>query len=105
VGYDPLYAEYVACLYFHASRLISCRVVDKEGVKDFFRHEIESRELMPRLVDYYTTNGVPGKKEQMIIDKDYEGMYEYACEVLRKRKGSLKAALRSFAIRLMVRLS
>ena len=104
-GYQPLFAEYVACLYFHASRLITCKVTDKEGIKDYFRDEIEHRELMPRLLEYYTEHGAPDKRTQSLLDRDYEGMYDSACDINRQRFGSLKGKIRRRIIRLMVRLS
>lgn len=104
-GYRSLYAEYVACLYFHASRLITCKITDKDGVKDYFRDEIEHRELMPRLLDYYTEHGAPDKRTQCLLDRDFEGMYACACDINRQRFGSLKGMIRRRIIRLMVRLS
>ena len=104
-GYQPLFDEYVACLYFHASRLITCKVTDKDGVKDYFRDEIEHRELMPRLMEFYGKQGSLDKRTQCLLDHDYEGMYQCACDINRKRFGSLKGKLRRYIIRLMVRLS
>ena len=104
-GYQPLFAEYVACLYFHASRLIFCNVADKEGVKDYFKDEIEHREVMQRLLEYYTANGTSDKRIQSLLDRDYEGMYENACDINRQRFGSLKGKIRRRIVRLMVRLS
>lgn len=104
-GYGPLFAEYVACLYFHASRLIFCNVADKEGVISYFRDEMEHRELMPRLLQYYTEHGAPDRRTQYLLDHDYEGMYQSACEVNQQRFGSLKRKIRRHIIRLMVRLS
>ena len=104
-GYQPLFDEYVACLYFHASRLITCKVTDKDGVKDYFRNEIEHRELMPRLLEYYGQHGTPDKRTQCLLSRDYEGMYQCACDINRQRFGSMKGKLRRYIIRLMVRLS
>lgn len=104
-GYQPLFEEYIACLYFHASRLIACKITDKEGVKDYFRDEIEHRELMPRLLDYYSKHGIPDKRTKYLLDRDYEGMYQSACDINRQRFGSIKGKLRRHIIRLLVRLS
>ena len=104
-GYQPLFDEYVACLYFHASRMISCKVADKDGVRAYFNDEIEHRELMPRLMEFYSKQEAHDKRTQCLLDRDYEGMYQCACDINRQRFGSLKGMLRRYMIRLLVRIS
>ena len=102
-GYRYLYNEYIACLFFHASRLIRCQVEDKAGVIDFFRHEMNHRELMPRLIAYYIENGSNDKRVQVLLNQDFEGMYNCAMSILGKRQRSLKMKLRNLAIKMLVR--
>ena len=97
-GYGYLFDEYVACLFYHASRLIFCNVTDKDGVIDFFKKEINHRELMPRLVEYYTEKGIKNQQVQSLINRDYEGMYKCALDLVEQRKRSLKMRIRSYAI-------
>lgn len=104
-GYAPLFAEYVACLYFHASRLISCKITDKDGVLAFFKQEVESREIIPRLQEYYAANGIPNKQIESLMSRDYEGMYECACELLKQRSCSFKTKIRHYLIKWMLRWS
>lgn len=103
-GYAPLFAEYVACLYFHASRLLSCNVADKDEVMAFFKQEVETRGIIPRMQEYYDVNGIPNKQAQLLLNRDYGGMYECACELLKQHSGSLKAKIRYYLIKWMVRL-
>ena len=103
-GYQPLFAEYVACLFFHASRLISCQVADKQGVIDYFKQEMGQRELMSRLLTFYAKNGVPDERAQLLLDRDYEGMYRYACDMIKQRRSTLKSKFRHWAIKLLMRL-
>ncbi len=104
-GYQPLFAEYVACLYFHASRLISCEVTDKQGVIDYFRQEMEHRALMPRLLAFYNEHGAPDSRVQMLLDNNYEGMYQCACDLIEQRRSTMKSRIRSWAIRSLMRWS
>lgn len=102
-GYESLFAEYVACLYFHASRLISCQVADRQGVIDFFKHEVENRQLMPRLMDFYREHGTPDERARLLLALDYDAMYSYANNMLQQRRASLKSKLRSLAINILKR--
>lgn len=104
-GYASLFAEYVACLYFHASRLISCREEDKQGVISFFEHEVEKRELMPRLEAYYAENSTNDSRVQLLLKHDYVGMYQYAFDLAHQHKGSLKQKAKSLIISLLKRFS
>ena len=102
-GYAYLYDEYVACLFFHASRMIRCNVADKAGVIDFFKQEMNQRELMPRLLAYYQENGAPDQKVQMLLAHDYEGMYQCAFDLNQQLHGGWKMKLRTLAIKAMSR--
>ncbi len=98
-GYGYLFDEYVACLYYHASRLVSCNVADKDGVIDFFKQEINHRELMPRLVEYYAEKDIQNQQVHSLLNSDYEGMYKCALDLVEQRKRSLKMRIRSYAIK------
>lgn len=101
-GYEPLFAEYVACLYFHASQMIACAVTDKQGVIDYFRHEMEHRQVMTRLLEFYTLHGAPDQRAQLLLDHDFEGMYRYATAMVAQRRNTLKSRLRRWAIKLLM---
>ena len=104
-GYQSLFTEYVACLYFHASRLISCEVTDKQGVIDYFEQEMEHRELMPRLLAFYNEHETSDHRVQMLLNKDYEGMYQCACDMIEQRRSTMKSRIRSWAIKSLMRWS
>lgn len=98
-GYGYLFDEYIACLYYHASRLIFCKVADKDGVIDFFKREIIHRELMPRLEEYYLLKDKKNQQVQSLLNRDFEGMYNCALHIVEQRKRSLKMRIRSYAIK------
>ena len=81
-GYEPLFEEYVAYLYHHAAQLIHFKKADRKEIEDFYKFEIEHRRLVPRLKEYYAHHE-PSTSIDLLIKKDYEGMYNCACR-LRK---------------------
>ena len=100
-GYQSLYAEYVACLYRFGRQLIAYEQADKQGVMDFFKQELDNRRLVPRMLDYYAQNGLQRKEVQLIADRDYEGMYLRASEMLQANRRSLKFRIRRRILKLM----
>lgn len=100
-GYGPLYAEYIACFYYHAAQLIYCKKADKQEVFDFFLKEIEQRILIPRLEDYYSHQETIPKTVSLLIGRDYDGMYQYAYDYAYNVFGSLKYKLFSYFVKLL----
>ena len=89
-GYEPLFAEYVACFYHHAAQLIHFKKASKAVVFDYFMQELSQRELIPRLVEFYRNRETNSKAVQLLLDQDKEGMYQFACEEANKLYGSIK---------------
>ena len=76
-----------------------------QGVIDFFKHEVDNRELMPRLEAYYAENPTTDHEVNLLLKHDYEGMYQYACDLVQQRKGSLQQRARSMVISLLKKFS
>lgn len=93
-GYSSLYAEYVACLYRFARQLIAYDKADRDGVIAYFKDEVANREVMRRLLQYYAETGTQRKDVRLLLDRDYDGMYEHALAVLKANRHSLKFRLR-----------
>lgn len=89
-GYGPLYAEYVAFVYNNAAQLIYFKKADKVGVIDFMKQELESRKLIPRLEEFYTSKKEIPSHVRLLLDRNYEGMYDYAYALGKTTYGSLK---------------
>lgn len=100
-GYSSLYAEYVACLYRFARQLIAYDKADRDGVIAYFKQEVANREVMKRLLQYYAETGTQRKDIRLLLDRDYEGMYEYALGVLNANRRSLKFRLRRRFLKLL----
>lgn len=104
-GYQPLFEEYVACLYYHASQMIHYKKCRKDDVIDFLKHEINNRELMPRLVDFYSQNGSNSEAVKLLCSKDYEAMFDYAMKDAKRMFCSYKYRLFEFIVKLFTRFS
>ena len=100
-GYQPLYAEYVACFYFHAAQLIHFKKADKQGVIDFFKDEMAHRELMPGLLSFYRGQQNNGEGVKALLDCDYDAMYEHACSDAKRIFCSFKYRLSEFLVKLL----
>lgn len=103
-GYEPLFAEYVACFYHHAAQLIHFKKADKQGVIEFFKREIEQRELMPRLVEFYSARADNKRTVNLLLARDYEGMYLFACEEDDRLYRSANYRVKKFIVGLLSRI-
>ena len=90
-GYRYLYEDYAHCVYYHAQQLLEYKVADKDGVIDFFKSEIKTRSIAARLIDYFSEITAPNHGIQLIVNKDYDGMYNHAFTLMKKRTESMKS--------------
>ena len=77
----------------------------KDDVIDFLKHEINNRELMPRLVDFYSQNGSNSEAVKLLCSKDYEAMFDYAMKDAKRMFCSYKYRLFEFIVKLFTRFS
>ncbi len=103
-GYQPLFAEYVACFYHHAAQLIHYKKADKSSVIDYFKHEMAHRELMPRLLEYYTNQETDKQSVRLMLERDYDGMYQFACKEADSLYTSLKYRAKKMIVELLTHL-
>ena len=103
-GYGPLYAEYVACFYHHAAQLIHYKKVGKQEVIDFFQQEMQQRELMPRLLEYYSGKETKSRSVRLLLDRDYEGMYQFACEEAERLYTSMTYRAKKLIVELLTHI-
>ena len=103
-GYKPLFDEFIACLYFYASQLIFDKRADKDGIINFFKDEMNNREVAKRLMEYYSLNESGTKRHHLFLDHDYEGMYQYASDQGNQLFGSMSFKMKNLMLRLIERL-
>ncbi len=89
-GYGPLFGEYVNIVYHYIRKLISFKQAGKDVVIPFLENELSSRELMPRLTEYFSQNKSANQSVQLLVARDYESMYQYAYNAIQNRHSSLK---------------
>ncbi len=89
-GYAPLFSEYVAFVYNHASQLIYFNKADQDGVISFFKQELASRQLVPRLEAFYETEKNLSDGHRFLLNRDYEAMYEKAKALGQATYGNMK---------------
>ena len=100
-GYQPLYEEYIACIYFYASQLIFDNRADKEGVVEFFKKEMEHRDVAQRLMSFYDKHDSVSKPLRLFLERDYGGMYQYASNEGNKMFGSIKFKTKKMLLQLI----
>lgn len=89
-GYVPLFEQYEAFLYHHASQLIYFKKSNKQEVISFLRQELENRNILHRKKEFFAQKDSLSEGDRLLLNMDYEGMYSY-CEALGKTIfGSLK---------------
>lgn len=95
-GFAPLFAEYVAFVYNHAAQLIYFKKADKEGVMNFMKQEMESRKLIPRLEEFYASKTETASHVRLLLERNFEGMYDYADALGKTTYGSMKVKMVKF---------
>lgn len=93
-GYEPLFEEYVNMVYYHAEQYILYNQGDKDDVIAFFKKELESRELVPRLEKFYTEIGTDDEGTLLLINRDYERMYDHAQQLADSLRSQLRYRLK-----------
>ena len=100
-GYQYLFAEYVAIFFQQAKQLIAYNKADKHGIMEYFKNEMETNALVPRLIEYYTQNGSKKPEVQLMINHDYEGMYDYAVGLITAGRKTLRYKVKRLLFKLM----
>lgn len=104
-GYGPLFSEYVAFVYNHASQLIYFNKADRDGVIGFFKHELASRQLVPRLEAFYEAEKNLSDGHRFLLNRDYEAMYEKAKALGQATYGTIKFKIINTMVRVFDSLS
>lgn len=100
-GYEPLFGEYVAFVYNHASQLVYFKKGDKEDVINFFKQELTIRKLIPRLEEFYTSRQQISVGVKCLLGRDYDGMYAKASALSKNTYGSVKFRVLSYLVKLI----
>ena len=97
----PLFEEYADCVYYHVQQLIEYNKADKRGILAFIKKEMTTRSIARRLIEYYSVNKTQKTELLLMTKQDYEGMYNHAYELMKKRRCSLKNRLVRMCMRVI----
>ena len=89
-GYDLLYQEYARKVIYHAHQLIEFKNADKEELISFFKEELSSRNIALRLKEFYADKKYPNEQISMIMNCDYDAMYEHVNNWVESRHRTLR---------------
>lgn len=75
-GYLPLFEEYANTVFYHAKQLLLYKQADRDGVIEFLREELSTRNVVPRMKAFVSEQGTNNLRLQLIVNDDYVGIYE-----------------------------
>ena len=88
-GYKSLFEEYANIVYYHAQQILEFKKGEKDDVINFFKEEMSTREIALRMIAYYSTRGEMNNCIRLMVNRDFEGMYDLANKLLDIRRNSL----------------
>lgn len=101
-AYLPLYIEYVNCFYYHAEQMLMYNKAEKALVIKYFEEELSKRQdFLNRLAEYFSMNQVENNGAELMISRDYEGMYEFANQLVVQHFGSLKNRFKRYVLKMI----
>ncbi len=100
-GYRPLYIEYINMVYYHAMQILQYKQGDKDDVISFYKKELSTRNVVPRLIDHFANNPTLDDGTRLLVERNYEGMFDYAKMLLRNRKSSIKYKFRTCILKII----
>lgn len=104
-GYATLFGEYINMFYFRAQQLIDFKQADKDGVVAYFKQELNERRLVPRFMKYIADCGSDNHAALLMLNRDYEGMYEEANRRVRQLHSTWQCKIKSVVLRILEHLS
>lgn len=104
-GYKPLYVEYVNMVYYHAQQILQYKQGDRNDVIAFLKKELASRVIVSRLTHYFMQNRTDDIGINLMINHDYEGMFNHAYRLMHQRCSRFAYKARCFLLWAMERLS
>lgn len=100
-GYESLFREYVDIMYYHAQQLIEFKKGEKDDVINFFKDELSSRKIACRLIDFFANHSEDNERINLMINHDYEGMYNLANRLLNARRNSIKQRCKRILLKVL----
>ena len=100
-GYDLLYQEYARKVFYHAHQLIEYNMADKDGIISFFNEELNSRTIALRMIGFYADKQAPNEQISMIINRDYNAMYDSVKGWVESRHRTLRYKVKTLFLNII----
>ena len=100
-GYDLLYQEYARKVFYHAHQLIEYNKADKDGIISFFNKELNSRPIALRMIGFYADKQAPNEQISMIINRDYNAMYDSVMSWVESRHRTLRYKVKTLFLNII----
>ena len=100
-GYKSLFNEYVDIVFYHGQQLLEFKKGEKADVINFFKEELSTREIARRMDDFYDSTNDMSERIQLVLNRDYEGMYDSIVRGLKVRNHSLKYRCRQILLKML----
>lgn len=88
-SYHSLFEGYANYLDYHVQQLLEYNQADKDGAIAFIKNECCNRRLISRMKNYYSKNKTDHEGVKLILNDDYEGLYEYSSSRMKSRCSSM----------------
>ncbi len=99
-----LFVEYVNMVYYHAQQLLEFKRGNKDDVIAFFKNELTKRAIVPKLKQYYERNKTENNEIRLLMNGDYEGMYNHAYELTHQRCDRFEYKIKRLLLSIIERL-
>ena len=100
-GYKMLFNEYANIVYYHGEQLLAFKKGDKDDVINFFKEELSTREIARRMMDYYASRNDINERIRLMMNQNYEAMYNLINSTLTARNRSLKYICKRALLRVL----
>lgn len=97
-GYGPLFRQYAYSVYFYAQQLIQYRKADRMHVLSFLKEELSKRKLFRHMIEYFADYVTDDKPVNLMLNSDYEGMYDFVYSKVVDQTKSLKGIIRRLTL-------
>lgn len=104
-GYQPLYVEYINMVYYHAQQMLQFKQGDRDDVIAFFKKELNRRSIVSRMTEYFEQNKSDDVGIRLMLNRDYDGMYEHALQLMHQRCNKLSYKTKRLVMALIDKLS
>ena len=76
-------------------------MADKDGIISFFNEELNSRTIALRMIGFYADKQAPNEQISMIINRDYNAMYDSVKGWVESRHRTLRYKVKTLFLNII----